>query len=488
MTFVFYAATGVLAVVAASQLVPHAGQRIQQIYRIWATPVGTSEIVMPGPAWIASREAGAKTPSDDAAPVAISADAGEAVFRKCSACHTADQGGAHRTGPNLWNVVDRPVASVDGFEFSEPMAGLAGEAWSPALLDEFLANPRGLVPGTKMTYAGLSGAADRANLIAWLAQQSDTPRSPDDLGLAVAGAADAGAEAAPEAAPEIAPVPYPEGVTYRNPPGADAGERARIEEAVAALKSEAETLDYERARFHPIHFPPRIETASNAECLVCHKEVLENKVRESSPAGVEAQESLAWYQTLDTYTGPQATFHWRHLESDFAKEVMNLECTFCHRGNDPREETPDMVPTRAAFSAAPQPEFTLRKMVNPTDTCLRCHGAYPSPEEIMGLAGPWHEVREDFEFPETPNGCMTCHAELYRTNRHMVTYLNAETIEELAREGSSDTCYGCHGGRQWYSIAYPYPRSPWPMMPEGVPGWAEGRPTAPDARYALPEN
>ncbi|MCB1399481.1 MAG: hypothetical protein KDJ82_05990, partial [Rhodobacteraceae bacterium] len=147
-----------------------------------------------------------------------------------------------------------------------------------------------------------------------------------------------------------------------------AEELAAIAAKVAALTGELPGLDYERARHHPLHFPPAIDSASNAECLVCHQEIMTAKPRSESPAGVKAADSLAWYQTLDTYMGDQESFHFRHLQSEFAQEVMDLKCTFCHRGNDPREESPDMMPLRAAFSAGPQPEFTNRKMVNPETT------------------------------------------------------------------------------------------------------------------------
>ncbi|MAW86449.1 MAG: hypothetical protein CMJ42_07965 [Phyllobacteriaceae bacterium] len=261
--------------------------------------------------------------------------------------------------------------------------------------------------------------------------------------------------------------------------------KAAIAERVAALTEEVKTLDYQRARYHPLHFSPAIETASSQECLVCHREILEHKPLEESPAGVKAIETLAWYQTLDTYEGEQQTFHWRHVESPFARQVMNLECNFCHKGNDPREESPDMVPNAAAFSADPvTPAFTNRKVVNPTETCLLCHGAFPDPEQIMGLYGPWHEIRGDMEDEETPNGCLTCHEDLFRTLRHQVTYLNPEGIEEAAQAGS-DACYGCHGGRKWYRISYPYPRNPWPDMDPETPDWAKDRPTQSKEEYRL---
>ena len=430
---------------------------------------------------------------------AIDLAAGEAAFTACKACHKADKAAKHSTGPALWGVFGRAIGTADGFAYSADLAALSGQVWDETTLDRFLTKPKDMVKGTKMTFAGVKDANTRANLIGWLAQQSDTPTTLAGTAATEATPTDAAVTEAQPAAPsdpyadlpddavvELAPVAYPEGVTYANPPAPSAEELAAIGERLAALSAEIPTLDYQRARYHPIHFPPAIEQASNEECLACHQETLSNSVRETSPAGVKAADSLAWYQTLDTYSGPQATFHWRHLESDFAKQTMNLQCNFCHKGNDPREETPDMLPTRPALTASATPEFTLRKMVNPSETCLLCHGSMPDPENIMGLGGKWHEVRGDMEYAEAPNGCLSCHAETFRTNRHQVNYLNAANIEELARSGTSDTCYGCHGGRAWYRTSYPYPRHDWPGMDKTtVPEWAANRPTASKPEHQL---
>ena len=277
---------------------------------------------------------------------------------------------------------------------------------------------------------------------------------------------------------------------FANPPARSAEAIALAEQRAAAIQADVDAgMDYQRARYHPIHFPPAINEASNEECLVCHQEIMERTPLEQSPAGVPASDTLAWYQTLDTYEGPQQTFHYRHLQSDYAREVMNLECNFCHKGNDPREESPDMLPTRAAGTAPDVPEFTNRKMVNPSETCLLCHGAMPDPIDIMGIGAPWPEARLDIEDEETVNGCLMCHGDGdfgFRTNRHNVTYLNALNIEMTAHQ-KSDTCYGCHGGRQWYQITYPYPRHPWADMDEEVPEWATGRPTSSKPEYQRPE-
>jgi cytochrome c len=105
------------------------------------------------------------------APAAADGDAanGEKVFRKCKACHTVEEG-KNRVGPSLFGVVDRSVASVKGYKYSEAMIAFgAGKTWTPELLDTYLAKPKDLVPGTKMSFPGLMKDTDRADVIAYLA-------------------------------------------------------------------------------------------------------------------------------------------------------------------------------------------------------------------------------------------------------------------------------------------------------------------------------
>lgn len=112
-------------------------------------------------------EAGAAGGSDFAT-VFASADAalGEKVFGKCKACHKLD--GSNATGPYLNGVVGRAVASVEGFRYSDGMKAHGGD-WTPEVLETFLANPKGVIAGTKMSFAGLPKVEDRANVIAYLA-------------------------------------------------------------------------------------------------------------------------------------------------------------------------------------------------------------------------------------------------------------------------------------------------------------------------------
>ena len=92
--------------------------------------------------------------------------AGEKVFRKCKACHVADEE-KNRVGPHLVGIVGRPNASVEGYKYSSAMVEHGGE-WTEERLDEYLADPRGVVKGTKMSFAGLKKEQDRLDVIAYL--------------------------------------------------------------------------------------------------------------------------------------------------------------------------------------------------------------------------------------------------------------------------------------------------------------------------------
>jgi cytochrome c len=111
----------------------------------------------------------AAAPAQDFMAVYASADvaAGEKVFGKCKACHKVD--GADITGPHLNGVVDRQIASVGGFGYSDALGGKKDKSWSPEELNLWLESPKTFAPGTKMGFAGLAKVEDRANVIAYLA-------------------------------------------------------------------------------------------------------------------------------------------------------------------------------------------------------------------------------------------------------------------------------------------------------------------------------
>lgn len=92
---------------------------------------------------------------------------GEAVAKQCVSCHTFEAGGATKQGPNLHGIVGKDAGKVAGFAYSAGLAGL-GKKWEPELLDAFIANPKGVVAGTKMTFAGVSRPDQRADLIKYL--------------------------------------------------------------------------------------------------------------------------------------------------------------------------------------------------------------------------------------------------------------------------------------------------------------------------------
>ena len=97
-----------------------------------------------------------------------SADVGKGakVFKKCSACHKIEDG-VNSTGPSLYGVVGRPIASAAGFGYSASMADHGGD-WTPEALNDFLTKPSDAIPGTSMSFSGLKKVGDRVNLIAYL--------------------------------------------------------------------------------------------------------------------------------------------------------------------------------------------------------------------------------------------------------------------------------------------------------------------------------
>ena len=95
------------------------------------------------------------------------AAAGKTVFAKCGICHSIKEG-ENKIGPSLFGIVGRPAHSITTFNYSPAMAA-HNVTWDAATLDQYLADPRAVVPGTKMIFPGLKSEQDRANVIAYLA-------------------------------------------------------------------------------------------------------------------------------------------------------------------------------------------------------------------------------------------------------------------------------------------------------------------------------
>lgn len=101
---------------------------------------------------------------------------GEAQHKACLACHDFTKGGPNKIGPNLWDVVERPIAAHPGFTYSNSLKEYAKEKWTFEHLNVFIKNPKGMAHDTKMTFAGIKRDAPRADLLAYLRTLSDTPK------------------------------------------------------------------------------------------------------------------------------------------------------------------------------------------------------------------------------------------------------------------------------------------------------------------------
>jgi cytochrome c len=127
-----------------------------------------------------------------------SVEKGQAAAKQCGACHTFEKGGPNRVGPNLYGIVGSERGEGRGFNFSAAMKAKGG-TWTFDELNKFLANPRGYIPGTAMTFAGLSRPDQRADVIDYLRTLADNPLPlPKAAEAAPAGGAPAGGAPAPK--------------------------------------------------------------------------------------------------------------------------------------------------------------------------------------------------------------------------------------------------------------------------------------------------
>ena len=137
---------------------------------------------------------------------------GEADAALCKVCHTFDKGGAALVGPNLYDVIGRKIASVEGFNYTSALKAHEG-AWTYELLDTWITNPQAFAPGTMMAFPGIADAKKRANVIAFVRSKSDNPAP-----LPEAAAPAAEEKAAPAEAPAAEPAaPAPSAETPAPP-------------------------------------------------------------------------------------------------------------------------------------------------------------------------------------------------------------------------------------------------------------------------------
>jgi len=103
-------------------------------------------------------------------------DTGKKVYKKCAACHSINQDGANKIGPKLYNVVGRTVGSISDYKYSKALTSY-GKEWTFEELNAFLIKPAAWIKGNKMGFAGLKKDEDRASVILYLNQNSDSPKT-----------------------------------------------------------------------------------------------------------------------------------------------------------------------------------------------------------------------------------------------------------------------------------------------------------------------
>lgn len=139
-------------------------------------PAEEASAAQPSTSDAGTQEAAASESAVDILPLIATADPakGQSIAKKCLTCHSFDEGGAAKVGPNLWNVVGGPHAHMEGFNYSAAMKASTG-TWDYASLDQFLTNPKAYIPGTKMSFPGIKKPEDRAAVIAYLRSLSTDP-------------------------------------------------------------------------------------------------------------------------------------------------------------------------------------------------------------------------------------------------------------------------------------------------------------------------
>ena len=105
-----------------------------------------------------------------------SVEKGKKVFKKCAACHSINADGGNKIGPKLWNVMFRPVGAITDYKYSKALSSY-GKEWTWQEMNGFLIKPAKWIKGNKMGFAGLKKDEDRASILLYLNENSDSPKS-----------------------------------------------------------------------------------------------------------------------------------------------------------------------------------------------------------------------------------------------------------------------------------------------------------------------
>jgi len=205
-------------------------------------PAGKAGYDLPEP----EPQTAAAAPEAKVEPIAVrlasaNVEKGEGGTKACRACHNFEKGGPNKVGPDLYGVVERPKGGHAGFEYSAALKGKGG-TWTYDDLDAFLTSPKGYAPGTKMAYAGITSPQERANVIAYLRTNADTPKP-----LPAVEKTEAKPEAAPAAKPEDKPAAASEEKPSASKPAAGKGSEGKDSPAKPADTSTAKPVEEKSA-------------------------------------------------------------------------------------------------------------------------------------------------------------------------------------------------------------------------------------------------
>ncbi|HLY07442.1 MAG TPA: c-type cytochrome [Rhizomicrobium sp.] len=187
----------VVAVKIASEMIFEVPMPLKPGYVVQGVPAASSGSASATPA---------EEPLPDFGTALAKADVakGQQISHDCLQCHDLSKGGPDKIGPNLWGIVGRARASRSSYSYSSAMSS-SHDPWTFEKLFRYLKSPQMVVPGTKMTFAGLPSAQDRIDLIAWLRTQSDSPVPIPPPAPAGAAKTPAGGKATPAAGGKTPP-------------------------------------------------------------------------------------------------------------------------------------------------------------------------------------------------------------------------------------------------------------------------------------------